>query len=412
MIGAAITGIGPLVLHGMGESAELPVPMMYAVVGASWALTLSFVVVAWAWREPKFGAETAAEPPPRRGWLAVLGVIVTVLILGVLFTGPNADENLGLPAIYTGVWVGLVPLALFAGHVWRDLSPWRSIQWLVGRFAGRPDGWFTYPARLGYWPTAVGLFAFVWLELASQHSEDVVVVRTWVAIYVGVTVLGGLAFGPRWYDHADPFDVYSALVAKISPLVRDGRWAPHNPLRSLPTIPIRPGLLSIVTVVLGSTAFDAFSALPVWKRDEPGIPATSLALLGFCVIAAVLFSAATMATGGVAGSERRGLPASYAHALIPIAVGYVLAHYLTVLVGTVAMFLDFHDAPAFIAAHATSLAVVKVTLVVLGHVVAVLAAHDRALVLLPKAHRLTGQLVMLVLMVGYTFVGLFLLLTT
>jgi hypothetical protein len=58
------------------------------------------------------------------------------------------------------------------------------------------------------------------------------------------------------------------------------------------------------------------------------------------------------------------------------------------------------------------LAVIKVTLVVLGHIVAVLSAHDRALVLLPKAHRLTGQLVMLVLMVGYTFVGLFLLLAT
>jgi hypothetical protein len=39
----------------------------------------------------------------------------------------------------------------------------------------------------------------------------------------------------------------------------------------------------------------------------------------------------------------------------------------------------------------------------------VVAAHDRALVLLPTAHRLTGQLAMLVLMVAYTFTGLYLL---
>jgi hypothetical protein len=407
-----IGALGPLVRHGMGESAELPVPMMYAVVGASWALTLSFVVVAWAWREPKFGNEVASAEPPRRGWLAVAGLAATVLILGALYTGPNADENLGLPAIYTGVWVGLVPLALLAGHVWRDLSPWRSIQWVVGRLTGREDGWLTYPSRLGYWPAAVGIFAFVWLELASPDPDSVTAMRTWIAIYVVLTVVGGLVFGPRWFDQADPFDVYSAVVAKISPLVRDGRWAPHNPLRSLPTIPIHPGLVALVTAVLGSTAFDSFSELPVWKRGEPGVLATSFALLGFCVIAAALFSLAAMATGGVAGRGRLGLPASYAHALIPIAVGYVLAHYLTVLVSTIALFLDVHEAPAFIAAHATYLAVVKVTLVVLGHVVAVLAAHDRALVLLPKAHRLTGQLVMLVLMVGYTFVGLFLLLTT
>jgi hypothetical protein len=412
MIAAVIGGAGPLALHGMGEAAELPVPMMYAVIGASWALTLSFVVVAWAWREPRFGDEAARDEPPRRPWLAVVGLALTATVLGVLYLGPDTDENLALPAIYTGVWVGLVPLALLAGHVWRDLSPWRTVQAVVGRLSGRADGWRTYPDGLGYWPAAFGLFAFVWLELAWPHSESATAMRVWVGVYVGVTVLGGLLFGPRWYDRADPFDVYGAVVAKISPLVRDGRWSPHNPLRSLPTIPVHRGLVAVVAAILGSTAFDAFSALPMWKRGEPGVLATSFALLGFCVLAALLFAAATMATGGVSGGERTTLPASYAHALIPIAVGYVLAHYLTVLISTIATFLDVHDASAFIAAHTTSLAVLKVTLVVLGHVVAVLAAHDRALVLLPKAHRLTGQLVMLVLMVGYTFVGLFLLLTT
>ena len=112
------------------------------------------------------------------------------------------------------------------------------------------------------------------------------------------------------------------------------------------------------------------------------------------------------------GRERLSLPGAYAHALVPIAVGYDLAHYLTVLIATGALLLDVHDGAAFVAAHAGTFAVVKVTLVVLGHVLAVLAAHDRALLLLPRAHRLTGQLVMLVLMVGYTFLGLFLLLTT
>ncbi len=45
----------------------------------------------------------------------------------------------------------------------------------------------------------------------------------------------------------------------------------------------------------------------------------------------------------------------------------------------------------------------------LGHVVAVVAAHDRAITLLPKRHQLTGQLPLLALMVGFTAGGLFLL---
>ncbi len=55
------------------------------------------------------------------------------------------------------------------------------------------------------------------------------------------------------------------------------------------------------------------------------------------------------------------------------------------------------------------LAAIKVISVVTGHIVAVIAAHDRALRLLPTGHQLTGQLTMMLVMVGYTFTGLYLL---
>jgi hypothetical protein len=37
------------------------------------------------------------------------------------------------------------------------------------------------------------------------------------------------------------------------------------------------------------------------------------------------------------------------------------------------------------------------------------AAHDRALRLLPSAYRLIGQLPMMITMIGYAFIGLYLL---
>jgi hypothetical protein len=55
------------------------------------------------------------------------------------------------------------------------------------------------------------------------------------------------------------------------------------------------------------------------------------------------------------------------------------------------------------------LAVVKVLAVVIGHVVGVIAAHDRAIRLLPPRHHVTGQVGMLVVMVAYTATGLYLL---
>jgi hypothetical protein len=404
--------------HGLGGSTDLPIPFLYAMVGASWALTISFAVLALAWKEPQFAAEPEpADPPPRRPWLAILGLVLAAWLLVALYAGPSDASNGGLQGFYIFIWVGLVPLALAAGHVWRDLSPWRTIQPLLGR------GVWTYPRRLGYWPAVVGLLAFVWLELASPDPGSVHAVRVWVAAYVIATLAGGIAFGPRWHDRADPFDVYSAIIAKLSPFVRDGRWALHNPLRTLPTVPVDAGLVAVLATLLGSTAYDSFSGSSFWQGRTLSVWQHSLTLLGFCVVVAFLFVVAARSTGGVGRGERRQLPGRMAHSLVPIVVGYIFAHYLTYLLekGQVA-FLALLDPlgrgwaplgdPAtsyFLSTHTSLLAGLKVTFVVAGHVLAVVAAHDKALALLPRGHRLSGQVAMLLLMVAYTFTGLFLL---
>ena len=79
---------------------------------------------------------------------------------------------------------------------------------------------------------------------------------------------------------------------------------------------------------------------------------------------AVLFSLAAMTTGGVTPRQRKLLPRLYAHSLVPIAVGYVLAHYLTLLLDVLSVY-------------PTPLAVVKVLFVVIGHLLAVVAAQAR-----------------------------------
>lgn len=407
------TGLGAgLAAHGVGGSTDLPIPFIYAMVGASWALTISFAVLALAWKEPRLQSASAVTAPPRRRpWLAVVGLLLTAWVLVALFGGPDDASNGGLQAIYILVWVGLVPLALVAGHVWRDLSPWRT---LTGR------GRWTYPERLGYWPAAVGLFAFVWLELASPDPGDVDAVRLWVALYVVAMITGGLAFGPRWFDRADPFDVYSSIVARLSPIARGGRPS-RNPLRGLTTLPVGPGLVAVLAVLLGSTAYDSFSASPFWQSKTLSDVQHTATLLGFCLTVGLLFVAAARATGGVSRERRRELPGLLAHSLVPIVVGYVFAHYVTYLLekGQVAVFalldpfgrgwIGDPSVSYVLSQHPSLLAALKVTFVVAGHVVAVVAAHDRALVLLPKRHRLSGQLAMLVLMVAYTFTGLYLL---
>jgi hypothetical protein len=57
----------------------------------------------------------------------------------------------------------------------------------------------------------------------------------------------------------------------------------------------------------------------------------------------------------------------------------------------------------------TAVADVQVAAIVVGHVLGVIVAHDRAVKIFPRARAVVGQIPLLVLMVALTCGGLFLL---
>ena len=149
--------------------------------------------------------------------------------------------------------------------------------------------------------------------------------------------------------------------------------------------------------------------------------------MAFCVVVGGLFAAATMAAPPTDGVRRSHLPRLYAHSLIPIVVGYMVAHYLSYFVEVGQQTVIYLSDPMvdgsnylgtadlqvsyWLSLHPTLLATTKVLAIVGGHVLGVIASHDRAMRLLPLRHRLTGQLPMLLVMVLFTVGGLYLLLT-
>lgn len=440
--------------HGLGGSGDLPVPYAYAMVGAAWALTFTFALVAFAWRQPRFDPLKPGRPLPAaltafvdarasRWTAAALALVFALWAVAAGIWGPQSETNALLGAFYVLLWVGLVALSLAFGPVWRVISPMRTVYLLLRRITprriGRPRR--SYPEGWGYRPAAVGLFAFVWMELASPNSASLPWIRTWIAAYAVLMLAGAWLCGQRWLARADPFGVYSMAVSRLSPFRRNretGRIVVGNPLDHLPSLPVRPGVVVLLAVLLGSTAFDSFSSSPTWRgfadrltRDvgvSPTLASSALRTAGliiFISVVAVTFSLAARATGGVDRERRRALPGQMAHSLIPIVVGYIFAHYLSYLVerGQQAVFaladpfgrgwnlfgLAHLHVAYVLSMHPPVLAAIKVICVVTGHIVAVIAAHDKALRLLPAGHQLTGQLTMMLVMVGYTFTGLYLL---
>jgi hypothetical protein len=441
--------------HGLGGSNDLPVPYTFALIGAAWALTFTFALVALAWRKPRFDPDKPGHPMPdavtalvdaraTRWTLAGLAFAFAGWVVAAGVCGPQTQSNGLLGAFYVLLWVGLVAVSLFFGPVWRVISPIRTVYLLLRRCLperlGRPR--WRYPENWGYRPAAAGLFAFVWMELASPDSASLTAVKTWLLVYSVVLLAGAWLCGQRWFARVDPFGVYSMAVSRLCPFWRNpdtGNIVIGNPFDHLPSLPVRPGVVMMLAVLLGSTAFDSFSASPTWRnfadgiaRGAQGVPEVltssalrTVGLLIFISIVALTFSLAARATGGVDAEQRRALPGQLAHSLIPIVVGYIFAHYLTYLVergqqAAIALADPFgrgwdllglaHQQVAYVLSmHPAVLSTTKVACVVTGHIVAVIAAHDKALRLLPSAHQLTGQLTMMLVMVGYTFTGLYLL---
>jgi len=440
-----------LLAHGLGGSGDLPVPYAYTIVGAAWALTFTFALVAFAWRRPRFDPLKPGHPlpaaltafvdaPVTRRTAAGAALFFAVWVAAAGWWGPPTHANALLGVFYVLLWVGLVVLSLIFGPVWRVISPMRTVYLLVRQIIPQRQR-VSYPESWGYRPAAMGLFAFVWMELASPDSASLPWVRTWLLIYAGVMLGGAWVCGQRWLARADPFGAYSMAVSRLSPFRRNpdtGKIVVGNPLDQLPSLPVRPGVVLLLAVLLGSTAFDSFSSSPTWRgfadqisravRAEPTLSSSMLRTVGliiFISVVALTFSLAARAAGGVDREQRRALPGQMAHSLIPIVVGYIFAHYLSYLVerGQQAVFaladpfgrgwnpLGLAHLPVayVLSMHPPVLAAIKVTCVVTGHIVAVVAAHDKALRLLPAGHQLTGQLTMMLVMVGYTFTGLYLL---
>jgi len=430
--------------HGVSSRQDLPLPFKYALTGAVVALVVSFLALAFLWRTPKFRGDTSGRAFPTalthfldsrgfRGALRAVGLLLVGFVAFAAIAGPDLATNPTAGLIYVVFWVGLVPSSLLFGPVWKLLNPLRTIHsvllWLLR--VDRHTAPFRLPRWVGYWPGAIGLFSFVWLELCAPHRDSLSTLRTYFGMYAGVNLLGALIFGAGWFSRCDGFEVFSSTIGRLSVLGRraDGALALRNPLENVDTLPMAPGLIGLVGVMLGSTAFDSFTSTAWWinRSYESSLSPSTLATIALLASVGVVTSAFLLVSSLTAGLERRspfGTATEFAHSLVPIAVGYLIAHYFSLLVFAGQQSLIRASDPLvdgsnwfgtanlsvnYTVLTPSGIATVQVVSIVSGHVLGVFSAHDRAVRLFPAKRAVVGQLPIIGLMVGYTIGGLSLL---
>jgi hypothetical protein len=459
---AAITGAAAVLpatahAHGFVGRADLPIPDWLFVWAAAIVLVVSFVALGTLWRTPRYATPSFRRTSrvdrlvSARATEVTLGVVGTGLLALVLYAGFAGTEaptdNLAPNLVFVLFWVGLVPVQLLLGDVFRALNPWRAV--------GRAAGWASrragiavrhrpYPERLGYWPAALGIFAFAWLELVEPEGESPVKVATATVIYSLFTWAAMAVYGTeRWSQRGEAFGVYFGLFARMSPWARhNGRLGLQPPLAGLASWPAGPGAVALLAVMIGTVSFDGLSAGKPFNQAISGVldtlrgdaglgaPQALQAVFAMTMVLVVAFAAGLywvgVAGAGLDGEKSLGhLARTFAHSLVPIAFAYVAAHYVSLLVfqGQAAAYLIsdplgtgadlFGTAGASIdyaVMGAETLWYLQVGFVVLGHVAAVVLAHDKALVAFrtPRA-AVRSQYPMLVVMIGFTTLALWLL---
>ncbi len=419
--------------HGLIQRADLPIPEWLFVWAAGVVLVVSFVALAVLWQKPVL--EGRGDLPAGRGDVVpqtfALALLVFLLYAG--FAGADGAEANILPTfVFVVFWVGLVFASILLGDVFHVLNPWRAAGRLLHFHGVRP-----YPARLGRWPAVVGLLCFTWLELCSLgQGEHAHRLATAASIYTGAQLLGCYLYGTEpWIRHGEAFSVYFGLFARLSP----GRG--RRPLSALTHLDASvPGTVAVVAVMIGSVTYDGLSGGQFWTTisqdiEEQLIQHMSLdaavrltstlgLLLCVCVVGAFYRLGIAGASKVKPTQPQNELAQRFIHTLVPIAVVYAIAHYLTLFIfqGQAMFFLIsdplgrgwdlFGTADStihyFLGQNGTWY--LQVGFVVAGHVAALALAHDRALVIYKDARSAArSQYWMLGVMVGFTTLALWLL---
>lgn len=439
----ALTTAPSIIAHGVGTRSDLPVPLLGTAIGAGLAVALSFAIMGIVWMKPRLDRlsggvllpqllDTAVRVLGYVGRLAML--ILYFVVIGAAFTGvDNSAENLATTGVFIMLWVVMQAVSAVFGDVWSAVNPLDTIVAGLERFFGRK----TSPtdddhANVTNWPAVIGLFGFLWMELAYHQGDAPTTVGRALIVYSVVLIAGGVMNGRAWLRHAGGFSAWFNLLGYMGMFFRDDddRLRVRLPFVGISQMMIRPGTAALVLLVLGSTTFDGLSGTTIWQelvRDQIEWGATFAATAGLIWMIFVVSIVYLLVTRSIDTADR------YVPSLVPIALGYIVAHYFSLVVffgqGFFFGLSDPFDQGWDILNNASStinftvvttftIAMVQVSAIVIGHIAGVAAAHDLVLEdevsgspdgLNPGATAFRAELPLATVMMFYTMVGLYIL---
>lgn len=450
VLAVAILAAAPALAHAFPERLETPLPLGWYLAGAGAAVALSFLGAAGAMRAghtpprrwPAFGPDPLTLTQLQRGAGGV-GLALLALLLALGVAGPQQDwQRNALPvAVWVHFWVLLLLTAALAANLYAAFNPFAALARMlgIGAQAGRP-----LPRA---WPAAVLLVVFGLLELVWPNNTDPRALALLIIVYAALTLAGMHRYGrAEWLKRGEVFSVVFAQAGRLAPLGLDaeGRRLELRPWGAALTRGPAPeaGTAAVILILLTLVIFDGFAETMAWNRisgaamrmaygwglvEALGYTWTAAAIKGLFLalalaLVALQYRVTTDAVARIEGRPRGETARAYVLSLLPVALGYHLAHYFSYLLVEGQLIWPILSDPLGrgwdlfgTAGHSVDIATVNMNLiwavallgVVGGHVLGVLTAHRIALARSPtpaRAARAHAPLVLL--MVAVTLISL------
>ncbi|WP_232688211.1 hypothetical protein [Halobacterium zhouii] len=445
---------GVALAHGgslrTASTQELAVPTWLflatggAVVGASFLLA-SFVTDRAFVESVHDRTRTLPAPRSVLAWTGRLaGVAGLALVVWMGFFGPNARvtelQNVAILLVWVGWWAGFTMSVYVVGNSWPAVDPFRT---LTRPLALLTTGERDVSADRAAWASALLLLALVWVEVVSPLADEPRLLATTALGYLAMTAVGVFAVGHRtWFTAVDPLARLFRMYGSVAPVQRteDGLRLRIPGARLTDKVVATDGGVGFVVALLWGTTYDGLVGTPAWAafaravvetRVElpalyagaptptvyPGVPPALLypvaLLVGFAVFYWLFRRAAALARRtGPTYTDAATLARRFAPSLLAIAAGYHLAHYLVYFLSLSPALLGALLSPVNPPVARTLvlpawLSGVGIVAVLLGHLLAIWAAHGVAFDELPgRLQAVRSQYPLTVVMVFYTMLSL------
>lgn len=375
---------------------------------------------------------------------SLLAFALCVFLVWAGLNGPRDPLTNPLPLFtWTVWWVGLITLQGVLGDHWRWTNPWTGPAAVIGGLLGGRAP-LRYPRALGHVPAVIGFLGFYAILLADPAPTDPARLAYYAGGYWVFHFTGLLLFGPVWLVRAEAVTVLMRAYARVALLgrARGGLGLGLNGWRVFHGPPVPTGLAVFMILMLGAGSFDGlnetfwwFAQIGINPLEFPGrseVVAQNLTGLLAANLALVAIFAGSVWLGGRLAGQEGGFGAAFrlfAPSLLPIALGYHLAHYLTSFLvdgqyalaalsdplargGDLLGLGTFYVSTGFLFTQDTVrlIFLAQAGAVVVGHILAILLAHALAVRAYGSSVRAAlSQAPLAAFMVAYTLFGLWLL---